>query len=151
MCTDDDDRFVRIFRNGLSAAPAACTIPRVTLAAGRLPEEGEMDGAGLDARGLAGEISHAYERIRVTRRELVAATDALLDHERRAKVENADTLLEAKNERTASLYLEGILDTPEHSELLSAKRRAELEHFEARMEVERLELLVRLLEASSRD
>ena len=110
-----------------------------------------MDGAGLEAGGLAGEISHAYERIRVTRRELVAATDALSDHERRAKVENADTLLEAKNERTASLYLEGILDTPEHAEVLAAKRRAELEHYEARMEVERLELLVRLLEASSRD
>jgi hypothetical protein len=87
----------------------------------------------------------------MTRRELVAATDALSDHEQRAKVENADTLLEAKNERTASLYLEGILDTPEHAELLSAKRRAELAHYEARMEVERLELLVRVLEASSRD
>ena len=110
-----------------------------------------MDRAGLDAGGLAGEISHAYERIRVTRRELVAATDALSDHERRAKVENADTLLEAKNERTASLYLEGILDTPEHAEVLAAKRRAELEHYEARLEVERLELLVRLLEASARD
>lgn len=134
----------------MSAVLAACRIPRVTLAIWRLPEEDEMDGAGLDAGGLAGEISHAYERIRVTRRELIAATDALSDHERRAKVENADTLLEAKNERTASLYLEGILDTPEHAELLSAKRRAELDHYEARMEVERLELLVRLLEASTR-
>ena len=109
-----------------------------------------MDGAGLDAGGLAGEISRAYERLGATRRELVAATDALSDHERRAKVENADTLLEAKNERTASLYLEGILDTPDHAELLGAKRRAELAHYEARMEVERVELMVRLLEASSR-
>ena len=104
----------------------------------------------MDAERLAGEISRAYERLADTRRELVAATDALLDHERGAKVENADTLLEAKNERTASLYLEGILDTPEHSELLSAKRRTELAHYEARLEVERLELLVRLLEASPR-
>jgi len=109
-----------------------------------------MGGIRLDAEGLAGEISHAYERLKAARRELVTATDALSDHERGAKVENADTLLEAKNERTASLYLEGILDTPEHAELLSAKRRAELAHYEARMEVERLELLVRLLEASSR-
>jgi len=110
-----------------------------------------VDGTRLDAEGLAGEISRAYERLTATRRELVAATDTLSDHERRAKVENADTLLEAKNERTASLYLEGILDTPEHADLLGAKRRAELEHFEARMEVERLELLVRVLEASRRD
>ena len=104
----------------------------------------------MDAGRLAGEISRAYERLAGTRRELVAATDALSDHERGAKVENADTLLEAKNERTASLYLEGILDTPEHLELLSAKRRTELAHYEARLEVERLELLVRLLEASPR-
>ncbi len=107
-----------------------------------------MDGTRLDAERLAGEISRAYERLADTRRELVAATDALSDHERGAKVENADTLLEAKNERTASLYLEGILDTLEHSELLSAKRQTELAHYEARLEVERLELLVRLLEAS---
>jgi hypothetical protein len=107
-----------------------------------------MDGTGLEAGALAGEISRAYERLRGTRRELVAATDALSDHERRAKVDNADTLLEAKNERTASLYLDGILDTPEHADLVSAKRAAELAHYEARLEVERLELLVRLLEAT---
>jgi hypothetical protein len=109
-----------------------------------------VDGTRLDAEGLAGEISRAYEHLTATRRELLAATDALSDHERRAKVENADTLLEAKNERTASLYLEGILDTPEHADLLGAKRQAEFEHYEARMEVERLELLVRVLEASTR-
>ncbi|QIN81967.1 hypothetical protein GBA63_04395 [Rubrobacter tropicus] len=103
-----------------------------------------------EAGDLAREIPAAYGRLVATRRELVAATDALSDHERRAKVENADTLLEAKNERTAALYLEGILDTPEHAELLSAKRRAELAHYEARLEVERIELLVRLLEAASR-
>ena len=109
-----------------------------------------MDGSRLEAEVLAGEVSRAYERLAVTRRELVGATGALSEHERRAKLENADTLLEAKNERTASLYLEGLLDTPEYAELSSAKRRAELEHYEARLEVERLELLVRLLEASPR-
>ena len=109
-----------------------------------------MDGTGLDAGGLAREISRAYERLAGARRGLVAATEALSEYERRTKVENADTLLEAKNERTASLYLDGILDTPEHAQLASAKRGAELAHYEARLEVERLELLVRLLEASSR-
>ena len=107
-----------------------------------------MDDAGLRAGKMSENISAGYERLVATRREFMSATDALSDHERRARVENADTLLEAKNERTASLYLEGILDTPEHSELLSAKRRAELAHYEARLEVERLELLVRLLEAT---
>ena len=105
---------------------------------------------GLDVDKLAVEISHAYERLGTTRRGLIEATGELSEHERRAKVENADTLLEAKNERTASLYLEGILDTPEHAGLLSAKRRAELAHYEARLEVERLELLVRLLETDRR-
>lgn len=107
-----------------------------------------MDESGLKAEGLAEDISRAYGRLTETRREQVATTDALSDHERRAKVENADTLLEAKNERTASLYLDGILDTDEHAGLLSAKRRAELAHYEARMEVERLTLLVRVLETS---
>lgn len=110
-----------------------------------------MGETRLEAGELAGEVSTAYERLVGTRRELVAATDTLSDHERRAKVENADTLLEAKNERTASLYLEGILDTPEHADLVSTKRRAELAHYEARLEVERLELLVRLLEATAND
>ena len=109
-----------------------------------------MDDTRLQAGELAGEISRAYEGLVATRRRLVSATDALSDHERRAKVENADTLLEAKNERTASLYLEGILDTPEHEKLVSTKRRAELAHYEARLEVERLELLVRLLETAPR-
>ena len=113
-------------------------------------EDNRMDKAGLEAGELAREITAAYGRLATTRRELVEAAGELSEHERRAKVANADTLLEAKNERTASLYLEGILDTPEHAELLSAKRRAELAHYEARLEVERLELLVRLLEASSR-
>lgn len=108
-----------------------------------------MEDVGFEAGRLAGEISAAYRRLAVTRRELVEATGELFEHERSARVENADTLLEAKNERTASLYLEGILDTPEHAELSSTKRRAELAHYEARLEVERLELLVRLLEASS--
>ncbi len=109
-----------------------------------------MDGSRMEAETLAGEISRAYERLKATRRDLVEAAGELAEHERRAKVENADTLLEAKNERTASLYLDGILDTPEHAGLSSAKRRAELAHYEARMEVERLELLVRVLEASGR-
>ena len=105
---------------------------------------------GLEARELVAEIPVAYGRLAETRRGLIAATDRLSDHERRQKVENADTLLEAKNERTAALYLEGILDTPEHAALLAEKRRAELAHYEARLEVEKLELLVRLLEASGR-
>ena len=109
-----------------------------------------MEEEKLEVEGLAREISRAYERLGATRRGLVEATGELQEHERRARVDNADTLLEAKNERTAALYLDGILDTPEHAELSAAKRRAELAHYEARLEVEKLELLVRLLEAGRR-
>ena len=110
-----------------------------------------MVGSVPDHGELAAQITHAYERLVTTRRALVMAADALSEHERHLKVANADALLEAKNERTATLYLEGLLDTPEHSALLTEKSRAELAHYEARSEVARLELLVRLLEASARD
>lgn len=108
-----------------------------------------MTETTLDLQELAGQVNRAYERLVATRRALVAATKALSDHERRAKVENADTLLEAKNERTAALYLEGILDTPEHSELLAVRAKTELAHYEARSEIQRLELLVRLMEVTA--
>ena len=68
-----------------------------------------MDDGKLEEERLSGEISRAYERLISTRRGLVEATGELAEHERRAKVENAETLLEAKNERTASLYLDGAL------------------------------------------
>jgi hypothetical protein len=111
--------------------------------------DGRYVAAGaLDGERLALEVSRAYERLVATRRGLWLAAEELSGYERRAQVENAETLLEAKNERTMGIYLDGILDTPEHAGLLAAKNRAELEHFEARAEVQRLELMVRLLEAT---
>jgi hypothetical protein len=56
--------------------------------------------------------------------------------------------LEAKNERTANLYLDGLLDTDEHRRLEADRTRAQLEHQHARREVERLHLIVRLLGAT---
>jgi hypothetical protein len=56
--------------------------------------------------------------------------------------------MEAKNERTANLYLDGLLDTDEHRNLEDARERAELELQHARREVERLHLIVRLLGAA---
>lgn len=61
------------------------------------------------------------------------------------KLDSAEALLEAKNERTANLYLEGLLDTDEHRRLEAEKTRAELDHRHARREVERLHLIVRLI------
>jgi hypothetical protein len=63
-------------------------------------------------------------------------------------LDNAEAILEAKNERTASLYLDGLLDTDEHRNLEDVRERAELELQHARREVERLHLIVRLLGAT---
>ena len=51
----------------------------------------------------------------------------------------------AKNERTASLYLDGLLDTDEHRCPEADQAKAELDHQHARRDVERLQLIVRLV------
>src|SRR3712207_9532959 len=67
------------------------------------------------------------------------------------RLDNAEAILEAKNERTASLYLDGLLDTDENRRLEADRTRAELDHQHARREVDRLHLIVRVLEAQARD
>jgi hypothetical protein len=69
----------------------------------------------------------------------------LAEHIRRVCLDNAEAILEAKNETTASLCLDGLLDTEEHRRLEDLRTRAELDHQHARREVERLQLIVRLL------
>ncbi len=60
-------------------------------------------------------------------------------------MDNAEAVLEAKNERTASLYLDGLLETDAHRRLQDDRASAELDYQHARREVERLHLIVRLL------
>ena len=79
---------------------------------------------------------------------LASADGELAEHVRRVRLDNAEAILEAKNERTASLYLDGLLDTDEHRRLEAVRARAELDHQHARREVERLHLIVRLLNAT---
>ena len=99
--------------------------------------------------GLMGEIDEAYRRLADAAERLAKADRELSGYVRRARLDNAEALLEAKNERTASLYLEGMLDTDEHRALTEAKDRAELDHGHARREIERLHLIVRLLFANT--
>jgi hypothetical protein len=96
---------------------------------------------------LVEEINEAYRRLRVAAEDLASADRTLAEHVRRIHLENAEAILEAKNERTASLYLEGLLDTHEHRRLEDERARAELDHRHARYEVERLHLIVRLVSA----
>jgi hypothetical protein len=94
---------------------------------------------------LVEEINEAYQRLRTVAEELASADRSLAEHVRRIRLENAEAILEAKNERTASLYLDGLLDTDEHRRLEADRARAELDHQHAMREVERLHLIVRLL------
>jgi hypothetical protein len=81
---------------------------------------------------LIEEINSAYRWLSATAEDLVRADRELAAHVRRVRLDNAEAILEAKNERTASLYLDGLLDTDEHRRLEADRTRAELDHQHAR-------------------
>ena len=97
---------------------------------------------------LIEEINEAYRRLGAATEALASADRALAEHVRRIRLDTAEAILEAKNERTTSLYLDGLLDTDEHRRLEADRTRAELDHQHARREVERLHLIVRLMGAT---
>src|SRR3990170_3593693 len=94
---------------------------------------------------LIEEINSAYRRLSAATEDLVRADRELAEYIRRVRLDNAEAILEAKNERTASLYLDGLLDIDEHRRLEANRARAELDHQHSMREVERLHLIVRLL------
>ncbi len=100
---------------------------------------------------LIEEINEAYRRLSTATEVLADADRSLAEHVRRIRLDNAEAILEAKNERTATLYLDGLLDTDEHRRLEADRTRAELDHQHARREVDRLHLIVRLLETQARE
>jgi transposase-like protein len=96
------------------------------------------------------KVNAAYHRLSAATEELARADRELAQHVRRIRLDNAEAILEAKNEMTASLYLAGLLDTDEHRRLEDIRARAELDHQHARREVDRLHLIVRLQETQAR-
>jgi hypothetical protein len=94
---------------------------------------------------LIEEINMAYRRLSAATEDMARADRELAEHVREVRLDNAEAILEARNERTANLYLEGLLDTDEHRHLEAGKAGAELALKHARLEVERLQLIVRLL------
>ena len=108
---------------------------------------GEETPINYDA--LIEEINSAYRQLSAATENLARADRELAEHVRRVRLDNAEAILEAKNERTASLYLDGLLDTDEHRSLENIRARAELDHQHARREVDRLHLIVRLLGAQA--
>ena len=94
---------------------------------------------------LIEEINAAYRQLSAATEALARADRELAEHVRKVRLDNAEAILEAKNERTASLYLDGLLDTEEHRRLQDDRASAELDLQHARREVERLHLIVKLL------
>jgi hypothetical protein len=106
-----------------------------------------MEETPMTGDALIEEINTAYRRLSAATDDLARADGELAGHIRKIRVDNAEAILEARNERTANLYLDGLLDTEEHRSLEAGRARAELELKHARFEVERLHLIVRLLGA----
>jgi hypothetical protein len=100
---------------------------------------------------LIEEVNAAYRRLSAAAEDHVRAGCELAEYVRRIRLDNAGAILEAKEVSTACLYLDGLLDADEHRRLEANRTRAELDHQHARREVERLHLIVRLLEAQARE
>ena len=105
----------------------------------------------MTSDALIEEINAAYRRLNAATENLARADRKLTEHVRNVRLDNAETILEAKNERTARLYLDGLLDTEEHRRLEADRARAELDLQQARREVERLHLIVKLLGTHASD
>lgn len=99
----------------------------------------------MTSETLIEEINTTYRRLSAATEDLARADRGLAEHVRKVRLDNAEAILEAKNERTANLYLDGLLDTDEHRRLQDVRARAELDLQHAKRDVERLHLIVRLL------
>lgn len=124
------------FRLEADGQPTSISVPAVGQGSERIEE-------------LIQQIETAYKKLGATRRKQARAETARRRHEIRIRQDNADALISTKNERTEKLYLEGLLDTDQHRKLQDDEKRAELEHFEARCEVDRLQLTVKLLRTAA--
>src|SRR5215211_1148394 len=109
------------------------------------PAKANKAKAPMTNDALIKEINSAYRRLNAATEELASTNLELAEHIRKVRLDNAETILEAKNERTASLYLDGLLDTEEHRRLEADRARAELDLQHAKLEIERLRLIVCLL------
>ena len=99
----------------------------------------------MTSDALIEEINSAYRQLSAATEDLATADREHAEHVRQVRLDNAEAILEAKNERTANLYLDGLLDTEEHRLLEDERARAQLDLQRARFEVERLQLVVRFL------
>lgn len=102
----------------------------------------------MNLEELSAQIERAYRELAEAAEELAQAQLLYERKVRDLRVTHAEELIECKNERTANLYLDGILERDrEFFDLEGRKAKSELDHQLARREVERLHLLVRLMSA----
>jgi hypothetical protein len=108
-------------------------------------ERGVQEEMSMTNEALIEEINTAYRRLSAAAEDLARADRELAGLVRQVRLDNAEAILEARNERTANLYVDGLLDTEEHRSLEADRTRAQLDLRHAEREVERLHLIVRLL------
>jgi hypothetical protein len=123
------------------------TEPGATAARSKKVNSGKRRGEEppITNAALIEEINSAYRRLKAATEDLARADRELAKHIKRVRLDNAEAILEAKNERTATLYIDGLLDTEEHRRLEDIRARMDLDLQHARREVDRLHLIVRLL------
>jgi hypothetical protein len=81
----------------------------------------------MTGEALIEEINVAYRRLSATVEDLARADRELAEHVRKVRLDNAEAILGARNESTARLYLDGLLDTEDHRRLETNRARAELD------------------------
>src|SRR5829696_10563516 len=104
-----------------------------------------VEEAPMKSDALIEEIDAAYLRLSAATDELARSDRELAEYVRRVRLDNAEAILEAKNERTASLYPDGLLDTDEHRRLEADRARAVRSLKRGKNNVEGMRLIVRLL------
>lgn len=75
---------------------------------------------------LIEDLDEAYRRPSAATEEIARTDGDLAEHVGRNRPHNAEAILEARNGRTANLYLDGLLDTDEHRRPEAERARADL-------------------------
>lgn len=103
----------------------------------------------MEEQTLTQEIRDSYAALAQAKTQLLRAEAELAGYELDLRTAHAEALIEAKNERTAGLYMDGLKDHDEYRRLRADRMEAEVAHAEARYQVEALQLVVKALSYTS--
>lgn len=102
---------------------------------------------GTMSEDLYPEIGRAYDTLAQAKAELIEAEADLELYERELRVNHAEAILEAKNERTASVYLDGLRDHDGYRQKERRRREAEASYFAAKCAADSVNVRVKLIAA----